>query len=133
MTCKFCSKDIIRKKKCSTAKYCSLKCTHEDKKRRRDLDISKVDNFQGFGMPVIKRLVGNRQENRCDICKYSSWMDKPIMLILDHIDGNASNWNSSNLRMICSNCDAQTSTYKKRNVGNGRHSRKIRYQSGKSY
>ena len=52
---------------------------------------------------------------------------------LDHIDGNRTNHKLENLRMLCPNCHSQTSTYKGRNKGNGRHSRKVRYQEGKSY
>jgi len=71
--------------------------------------------------------------NKCSICNINSWMGKSLLLILDHIDGNSSNWELSNLRLLCSNCDSQLPTYKKRNVGNGRFSRKQRYQNGQSF
>ena len=38
----------------------------------------------------------------------------------------------SNLRLVCPNCDSQLPTYKNRNKGNGRHSRRVRYSKGKS-
>lgn len=52
---------------------------------------------------------------------------------MDHIDGNSENNDLDNLRLICCNCDAQTSTYKAKNIGKGRHYRRQRYAEGKSY
>ena len=39
----------------------------------------------------------------------------------------------NNIELLCPNCHAQTPTYKGKNKGNGRYSRKLRYQEGKSY
>ena len=54
-------------------------------------------------------------------------------VVMDHIDGNSDNWLDSNLRLVCGNCDMQLPTYKNKNKGKGRHSRRLRYQQGKSY
>lgn len=43
---------------------------------------------------------------------------------LEHIDGNYSNNDISNLCLLCPNCHSQTNTFKGRNKGNGRHLRK---------
>ena len=58
---------------------------------------------------------------------------KPILLILDHINGNSDNCSLENLRLICSNCDTLTPTYKGRNKGNGRFIRRKKYAQGLSY
>lgn len=63
----------------------------------------------------------------CSICNNEEWMDKPIPLELDHIDGDHTNNERDNLRLICPNCHAQTKTYKGRNKGNGRKWRRDRY------
>ena len=81
------------------------------------------------------RLISGREKwylietrgHRCEICGLSEWLNEPIVLILDHIDGNADNWLLGNLRLICSNCDSQTPTYKSKNKGNGRAWRRERY------
>lgn len=39
---------------------------------------------------------------------------------LEHIDGNSENNDLSNLTLLCPNCHSLTSTYKGRNIGNGR-------------
>jgi hypothetical protein len=51
----------------------------------------------------------------CSSCKLDSWLSKPIPLELDHIDGNHLNNNLVNLRLLCPNCHAQTSTYRGKN------------------
>lgn len=72
-------------------------------------------------------------DKRCHICSLECWLEKPIALELDHIDGNANNNILANVRLLCPNCHAQTPTYKNKNKGNGRHARRQRYAEGKSY
>jgi len=57
------------------------------------------------------------KEHRCEVCSNSEWMNKPIPIELDHIDGNHHNNELSNLRIICPNCHAQTETHSGKNIG----------------
>ena len=49
---------------------------------------------------------------KCTICGNNGvWMDQPLTLQLDHIDGDSTNNELSNLRLLCPNCHTQTETY----------------------
>lgn len=68
------------------------------------------------------------------ICGVSdTWNSAPLVLIIDHINGDANDNRRANLRLLCPNCDSQLPTYKARNRGFGRYSRRQRYADGKSY
>ena len=45
-----------------------------------------------------------------------NWQDGVISLEIDHIDGDNSNNEISNLRYLCPNCHALTDTYRGRNI-----------------
>lgn len=65
------------------------------------------------------------QEEKCFECGViEEWNGKPLKFDLDHIDGDKTNDNRINLRLICPNCHSQTSTYK---VGNNKQPGKIVY------
>ena len=64
---------------------------------------------------VARRYLVEKFGRRCSICGLTDWMGKPIPLVVDHIDGDATNCAVSNFRLVCGNCDMQLPTYKSKN------------------
>lgn len=61
-------------------------------------------------------LQQNLIEYKCALCGIGpEWMNAPMPLILDHINGINNDNRLMNLRFICSNCDSQLTTYKSKN------------------
>lgn len=90
--------------------------------------------YEELSTPRAKKLrIVKERGHRCECCHLETWMGAPIPLELDHVDGDSSNEVKENVRLLCPNCHAQTPTYKARNRGRGRHFRRERYKTGKSY
>ncbi len=99
-------------------------------KRRRQQEHKNVLRYSpalASRSTVRRQYAVWRQDNglpaRCDVegCVYHigplHWLDKPLPLILDHINGNKLDNNPRNLRYLCPNCDSQLSTRGGRNRG----------------
>lgn len=57
-------------------------------------------------------------EYKCAICGFEGdWNGKPLVLQIDHINGNHFDNRLENLRFVCPNCHTQTETFAGRNVG----------------
>jgi hypothetical protein len=66
-----------------------------------------------------KRLLKeNIISNNCSQCGINQWLGKPLVLELDHIDGNRNNHKLENLRLLCPNCHSQTNTFRGKNTKN---------------
>lgn len=118
----------------ATGKYCSCKCQQEHQWNYTKEQIIKENKILTTSHSrQARKFLKERDGILCQVCKKIEWENREIPLVLDHIDGNSENWFLNNLRLICCNCDAQTSTYKGKNFGNGRYYRRIRYQQGLSY
>lgn len=126
-TCPVCDTVFTTK---GNAKYCSKDCMLLNFKHITNLRIE-----QGLikTPQTIKNYLYEKVGKFCSICGLKDWLNKEIVLILDHIDGNSENCSLDNLRLLCPNCDSQTDTFKGKNKGNGRHRRRERYKKGLSY
>jgi hypothetical protein len=106
-------------------KYCSTNCQREYQsadKIRQWLEEGKDWNY---GVPPwARRTIAKLRGDGCEICGVVTHNNLPLQLECDHIDGNHTNNKIENLRLICPNCHSQTSTYKAKNMGNGRKSRR---------
>jgi hypothetical protein len=72
------------------------------------------------GSTLRRRLVEEGlKDHRCEACNLIRWRGRSIPLELDHIDGDRTNNELQNLRLLCPNCHALTPTYRGRNIGRG--------------
>ena len=117
-------------KETKNPKYCSMDCQFLYRNREKGIQIE-----QGLVKDprTLKRWLKEHYGWKCSICGIEEWREQEAPLILDHIDGNSENCYPSNIRFVCPNCDALLPTYKARNKGNGRYSRRQRYAEGKSF
>jgi 5-methylcytosine-specific restriction endonuclease McrA len=60
------------------------------------------------------------KEDKCEECGIEDWNGKVLPKHLDHIDGNHSNHELSNLRILCPNCHQQTDTHGSKKLKMGR-------------
>lgn len=92
-------------------------------------DVGDVSQKANANTKWFKPFILEEQENKCAICgMLNIWNGKPLIFILDHIDGNANNNRRSNFRLICSNCDSQLDTYKSKNKNSARSYYRYRYK-----
>jgi hypothetical protein len=50
-------------------------------------------------------------QNCCAICGINEWQGRPLVLHLDHTNGDRQDNRLENLRLLCPNCHSQTTTY----------------------
>ncbi len=93
------------------------------KGKRNPKNLEKKDiglyfeNLQPVQSHRLKqRLLDDRfLDRQCSNCGLETWLNKPIPLELDHINGNSTDNSFNNLRLLCPNCHALTDTYRGRN------------------
>jgi len=66
----------------------------------------------------IRLLRDGLLTNRCAVCGSPPvWQDKPLVMILDHMNGDNADHRLENLRLLCPNCNSQQATFAGKNKG----------------
>jgi 5-methylcytosine-specific restriction endonuclease McrA len=115
MHCLNCSSECPNRR----AKFCCFDCAIEFDWKQKISHALK----SGLAPPhqhQAKLLVSKMREHKCVICGGIEWMGEPIPLILDHINGDSTDWRLVNLRLVCANCNSQLPTHTSKNRGKGR-------------
>ena len=89
-----------------------------------DIAAAKRALAGGQGRAATKRRLveAGALENCCQgsgCTVGATWVGKPLVLHLDHINGDPTDDRVENLRLLCPNCHSQTDTYTGRNVKRG--------------
>jgi len=78
-----------------------------------DLSFVLVENCEYSRSSLKRRLLSDGLlKNECALCgQLPYWMGKPLVLILDHINGVNNDNRIENLRMLCPHCNSQQDTF----------------------
>ena len=105
-------------------RFCSNKCSSKYKHIIAYKDFIENNEKYCVGNYTPKRFKDfflDDQNGLCAICNNPPEHNgKPLIFVLDHIDGDASNNKRENLRLICPNCDSQLDTFKSKNKNSKR-------------
>lgn len=117
--CLYCNNIVTNKH----SKFCSRKCCGNYHKEYHYNDyLNNQDKFYGrTSMAFCKPFILKEQDYKCAICKGKNFHNKkPLIFVLDHINGRANDNRRENLRLICPNCDSQLDTFKSKNKSSDR-------------
>jgi hypothetical protein len=117
--CQYCNAAYTWSQERLTPGFCSTKC------RGDQSALNRLPKFQDLLQHQIATRHTNQDYNslepiplardpnpvarpeHCETCGISSYCDRPIRLLLTHLDGNTMNDIASNRRYLCPNCASQ--------------------------
>lgn len=62
----------------------------------------------------LKPHLVKERGHKCERCERTEWMSESIPLEIEHIDGDKTNNDKTNLLLLCCNCHALTPTWRRR-------------------
>jgi len=96
----------------------TLETTREQRRQARNARwLSKIEatSFVELSPESQRTIVCRDQQGACNHCKLTEWRGHPIILELEHRDGDRTNNTRENLEAICPNCHSLTATWRGRN------------------
>jgi 5-methylcytosine-specific restriction endonuclease McrA len=105
-------------------KYCSNKCQGDYSVKQKFTKDSKWHQN-------MSTYLRDKRGSKCEVCGITNHNGKPIVMHVDHIDGDRTNNIFENLKVICPNCHSQTKTWGVRNVSEAGRQRMI--EGGKHF
>lgn len=116
---------LIKKFKIDTSHFLSVPelCKLRNKsdktvKHWQEVLVNDRNNGRKETCYLLKRcMIESGIEYKCQICSNTGeWNNQPLILQVDHIDGDWLNNNKNNLRFLCPNCHTQTDTFGSKNT-----------------
>jgi RNA polymerase subunit RPABC4/transcription elongation factor Spt4 len=89
---------------------------HENK-RVESIRKLQEDDFDTLSIHFKRQRVLQEQTQKCLHCGFNEWLGKPLILELDHVNGDKHDNRRENLRFLCPNCHSQTDTWRGKNIG----------------
>lgn len=86
-------------------------------KRKPEQYLTSGKKYREKAALLRRGLIELGVDNKCSQCGIQDWNNKPIVLEVDHINGDWSDCRIENLRFLCPNCHSQTDTYSGKNKG----------------
>ena len=98
-------------------KFCNKTCQGNYKWVNETIDRIERGEVPD-GSPALKKYLIEKFGEECSECgQASTWNNKPLVLQLDHIDGDSDNNYPKNLRLLCPNCHTQTENFGSKGKG----------------
>jgi len=105
-------------KRTSYNKFCNNVCQVEYKWKNETIPRIERGECTHNSATPLKRYLVEKHGEQCNECGLKSiWNGKPLVLQLDHVDGDSDNNFPKNLRLICPNCHTQTDTFGSKGKG----------------
>ena len=99
-------------------KFCNNICQGQFKWVNETIPRIEEGKCTNSSSPALKKYLIEKFGENCSECGLeNTWNNKPLVLQLDHIDGNSDNNYPTNLRLLCPNCHTQTENFGSKGQG----------------